>query len=370
MKTLLYCQHSLGIGHLVRTILLATSLLELGNVGVIVGGKIPKKYSFDSRLQIFPITPLMMDVEGNLFGDNTDRTVEEVFRDRCLQVTLIVSRFLPDTMIVEMFPFGRKKFAKEIVALIDAAKQLSKCKIYSSVRDILVTTRPNQNKHDRMAVERLNLHFDAVLVHGDPAFAKLEDTFSTFSDLKIPVHYTGYIAPEAEKSKDYPTRKKRVVVSSGGGRVGQKLFEAATKSFELINDSLGLEMTLLAGSLSGELNYKPKPGLTVLPYIKDLSNYMAASYVSVSQCGYNTCTDVLRSCTPAVFVPFETTSETEQLCRAQHLADADRAVVLREQELTPKKLVAAIVTACQCQTDCNVNLDGIVTSKMLIEAGA
>jgi len=335
MRTLLYCQHSLGIGHLVRTIHLATAMLKLGSVGVIVGGQIPAGYTFDPALKIFPLNPLSMDVEGRLFDPENKNSVKHLLEERAVHTAIITEWFCADTLIVEMFPFGRKNFSAEVLALIQNARQKPGCKVYSSVRDILVTTRLNQSKHDRLAMARLNQFFDAVLVHGDPSFARLEDTFSCLKDLTLPVYYTGYIAPMSGTKLQSIPRKNRVVVSCGGGRVGKNLSQEAVNAYDLINRELGLKMTVLAGPFVEEIAYCRKPGLQILPHINDLSSYMAESCVSVSQCGYNTSTDVLVSQTPAVFVPFETPQENEQLRRAQKFSEANRAVLLRENELRP-----------------------------------
>jgi predicted glycosyltransferase len=35
--------------------------------------------------------------------------------------------------------------------------------------------------------------FDAILVHGDPRFARFEETFPLLHELGPPVHYTGFV---------------------------------------------------------------------------------------------------------------------------------------------------------------------------------
>jgi hypothetical protein len=45
---------------------------------------------------------------------------------------------------------------------------------------------------DDRARELADAHLDAVLVHCDPSFARLQDTFAPTRPLRIPVHYTGF----------------------------------------------------------------------------------------------------------------------------------------------------------------------------------
>ena len=67
--------------------------------------------------------------------------------------------------------------------------------------------------------------------------------------------------------------------------------------------------------------------------------------VSVSQAGYNTVLDIIAARARAVLVPFSAERETEQLLRAEHLARLGAAELVRESELTPARLAAAIERA-------------------------
>ena len=82
----------------------------------------------------------------------------------------------PAVVLVELFPFGRAKFARELVPLLEAARAagaFTAC----SLRDILVSGRDDQRALDDRARALADAHLDAVLVHCDPRFARLEETF-------------------------------------------------------------------------------------------------------------------------------------------------------------------------------------------------
>ena len=100
-----------------------------------------------------------------------------------------------------------------------------------SLRDILVDR--NQH-HDELACHRANRYFDAILVHSDPHFARLEESFHPCSPLKVPVYYTGFVTREQkEDGKPEPRREPRIVVSAGGGLVGEALLRTAIQAYEL-----------------------------------------------------------------------------------------------------------------------------------------
>src|SRR6185295_9062520 len=101
----------------------------------------------------------------------------------------------PDVIVVELFPFGRRKFARELLPLLAAARDASPRPIVvCSVRDILVGRGADQQAHDERARALADRHFDAVLVHGDPAFARFDEFFRPLEPMRTPVYYTGFVA--------------------------------------------------------------------------------------------------------------------------------------------------------------------------------
>jgi predicted glycosyltransferase len=64
--------------------------------------------------------------------------------------------------------------------------------------------------------------------------------------------------------------------------------------------------------------------------------------VSVSQAGYNTALDIIAARAHCVLVPFAAGGENEQLIRAEALAERGIGELVREAELSPQSLAAAI----------------------------
>ncbi len=368
MKTLFYCHHSVGIGHLVRTLRLAEASLPNGPVLLLSGGAVPAGLTINPRIQVVPLPPLRMDSEHQLIDANGKRDVEEIFAQRERIAVRTVRMFLPDAVVIEMFPFGRKKFAKEVTSIIKTARAERKTRIISSVRDVLVTKRRDQDRHDLRAAETLNENFDAVLVHSDQNLVRLEATFSTLDRVNIPIHYTGYISG-ASRSRG-PARQRRIVVSAGGGRVGHELVDVALESHARIKRDLDLNMLIVTGpnAASRSRSANGRVGLETVEFIDDLPSVFARSMLSVSQCGYNTAVDVLKTGTPAIFVPYETASEDEQLRRAELLAGKGRAVMLRQKLLTADAIVRAASDLLKRKrpNTFEINLDGALRSSDLI----
>jgi predicted glycosyltransferase len=233
----------------------------------------------------------------------------------------------PAVLLVEMYPFGRRKFEFELLPLLDAVAALGadRPKVVCSLRDILVQRPVGQAKHDERAVTRLNASFDVVVMHADPAFATLPESFRPATPLRVPVHYTGFVAPPVPAPVG--RRLDRMVVSAGGGMVGEPLVRAAVEVHRDLFIRTGLHTTVVAGPFLPEPVWDwlleqaaHSPVLEAVRRVDDLAGEIAASALSLSQGGYNTTMDLLRAGTPAVVVPYADGTEDEQTRRTSRLA--------------------------------------------------
>ncbi len=90
--------------------------------------------------------------------------------------------------------------------------------------------------------------------------------------------------------------------------------------------------------------------------------------MSVSQCGYNTALEVVRSGVPALFVPFAAPGEDEQTRRAMRLAALGLARVLDPAALDPPALAEALrATRTFRPTAPRLDLSGAEASTELLE---
>ena len=246
----------------------------------------------------------------------------------------------PAAVVVELFPFGRAKFARELVPLLEAARAdgaLTAC----SLRDILVSARADQQRHDDRAVALANEHLDAVLVHSDPGFARLEETFAPGEPLRVPVHYTGFVVREGDGAASAPG--EHVVVSAGGGLVGEPLLRAAAEA----QPEAGVPLRLIAGPLLPDAAWQrlcalEGPGVELRRTVADLGAELRGARASVSQGGYNTALEVVRSGVPGLLVPYATPEEDEQLRRARRLERLGAVRVLAPERLGRSTLAAEL----------------------------
>ena len=339
------------MGHLVRSLALATALAKRFQVVFLNGGPLPRGMTVPDTIEMVSLPPLGMAADNSLISRDRRRTVARTQTLRTLMIANLFQTLRPQVVFIELFPFGRKKFAFELIPLLDAVRlaptpPLELC----SLRDILVGQRRDQQAHDERASVLTNRYFDAVLVHADPQFSRLEDSFHPRTPLAVPVYYTGFVVPEraALPARDH-ARARQILVSAGGGMVGASLLGNAIGAHALLWPPYGMPMKLIAGPFLPEETWqslrtivRQQRGVTLRRVVPDLCAEMRASAVSVSQCGYNTALDIIRAEVPALVVPFSEGQEDEQIQRARRLEQLGVLRVFDPQMLTPALLAEAI----------------------------
>lgn len=347
---LFYCQHSLGMGHLVRSMALAAGLAERFRVVFLNGGPLPEGINLPSGMEVIDLPPLGINPDGQMVSRDPLRTVAEARQIRRRMILETFHWLRPQIVLVELFPFGRKKFADELLPLLDEAMSGSfPPLIICSLRDILVGQRSDQRKHDERAVAIANRYFDAILIHADPAFARLEQSFQAYAKLTAPAYYTGYVSLKRDGiNHSTITRQRRIVVSAGGGLVGLPLLQAALGAHALLQDD-DLEMRIIAGPFLPEASWQSlrsaaqgQRGLQLLRSVPDLCKEMRTAAASISQCGYNTSLDILQSGVAALVVPFADGLEDEQTERARRLEQIGAVRVLDQRQMNPIRLADEI----------------------------
>jgi predicted glycosyltransferase len=341
-----YCQHSLGLGHLARAWMLADSLSPHFRVTFWCGGPLPGGLAPPASCEIVALPPIAVNEEGRLVSLDPRYSVEaalDVRRDTMLR-GLATER--PAVVVVELFPFGRKKFERELLPLLEAVQSASpRPVVVCSLRDILVGRGDHQREHDERARVLADRYFDAVLVHADPEFARLDESFRPLQPMRTPVYYTGFVT--GTPSTRGRSERTGILVSGGGGRFAGSLFMTAMEAHRRLSDAPVL--TIVAGPLCEASTWqrlvtasRSYPLVRLRRSVTSLSANMATSRLSISQCGYNTALDIVRARVPALVVPFAEGGESEQTDRARRLEALGVVRVLTADRLDAVALAEAI----------------------------
>lgn len=363
---LFYCQHARGMGHLVRSLALARAMARQFRVVFLNGGVFPDHISASDDIEFRHLPPLALDTQNQLLSLSPEHSVAQACAARGAMILHELQSLKPDVLLIELFPFGRKKFSNELLPLIEHAHAMPKRpQIVCSVRELLVTVRKDQQAHDNKAARTLNEFFDAVLVHGDAEFARLAETFRPRVPLLVPVHYTGFVCTKAPATARVKARTD-IVVSAGGGLVGGELLKTAIAAHKIAWPLVRKPMKIIAGPFLPQQDWlainalaKGTPALTLIRSVPGLQTELSGAALSISQCGYNMAMDILASATPALVVPYVGDGETEQTDRARRL---ERLGLL--QTIAPARLTASILAGAMrdmltfAPRKSELNLDG------------
>ena len=347
-SVLVYVQHLLGIGHLMRTRQIAEALaghgfdVHLVTGGMPIGGRMPRGVR---TVQLPPIR--VADASFTPLRDAAFEPIDDAYRSRRREMLLAAyAEAAPCAVLFETFPFGRRALRFELLPLlerIDATRP--RPLVVSSIREILQLQQKPEREREMLAWAAQ--WFDAIFVHGDPRFARFEDTFSFADELVPPVHYTGFVSGRAIAAPDGPGgARDEVVVSAGGGGVGVDLLATALAAQPLSSVS-GRTWRVLAGPNITDAGFDrlrsmAGPTAIVERSRSDFAGVLERAFVSISQAGYNTTLDVLASGARPVFVPFTGNGETEQRARGNRLAELNVAIVVDDRTLTPLTLAQAV----------------------------
>lgn len=228
----------------------------------------------------------------------------------------IINDYKPDVILLEGFPFMRYEwFDSGMEFLLKSVK--NNVKIVSSIRDINYPFKGGKrpDKFPARTVEWANEYFDAILVHGDKNFIKLEDSFKHLNLIEPPVYYTGYVT---DTYKPEPQKRNGTVVSAGGGRVAEEVFDKAIELYD------GTDWTFSVGPNHPKEHLEKfkqwasdKEKVKIIYNVKNFRDLLAKHKLSISQAGYNTVMDLWMTDTPAKFIPYvDQFGEQEQTTRA------------------------------------------------------
>ncbi|GAB2177658.1 glycosyltransferase family protein [Dongia sp. agr-C8] len=374
-RVLIHVQHLLGIGHLQRAAAIAGVLQERGARVVLATGGVPVPQVEAALAQrgvevVRLAAARAADSSFSALLDEHGNAIDEAWRARRRDALLqLFAETAPDALITEMYPFGRRPFRFELKPLLEAARsRRGPPLIASSVRDILVA-KQKPGRAEEMA-ETARDFYDLVLVHSDPNLVPFEATFPLAATIQDLIRYTGYVTEAKLSTASADRSAGEILISAGGGAVGQPLLKAALAARALSFERARPWRLITGGNLpqaAFEQLEQEAQGFIVERFRTDFKELLSRCRVSVSQGGYNTVLEILATRTPAVVVPFAEGAESEQTDRARLLHEKGLLRLLPAPALDPMRLAEEIDRASvMAIPPFTINLDGARQSAALI----
>ncbi len=367
-RILYYCQSLVGLGHLTCSLRIIEELLAHCDVdlvhGGLDGGVVPARAGFRS----LRLATLLHDEEsGALFDPEGRRSIDQIWADREQAIAGFL-RMPCHAVVLEFYPFGRRRFKPEIMGLLGAVRErCGAVPVFTSVREVLV---PRALDNERRMVKSVKKHIHTVFVRGDPQIIGFGETFSLAHEIADRLLYTGYISPSLPEPAARPARQRQVLVSQGGGHVGGELLQAAIGTAALMPE---LSFLLAAGvrTTPAEIDRlrlsARSSNVEIVPFLADFQQQLMRSAVSISMGGDNTLLEVLSARTPALAYPYQ--GNNEQGFRIGKFADKGLLQALRPEDLAADRLKEKIERALRIPLPSHrIVVDGARTTSAHIRA--
>ncbi|MEA5464363.1 glycosyltransferase family protein [Leptothoe sp. PORK10 BA2] len=351
MKTLLfYCQHMPGFDHLIRSMAIAHGLTQDFKVYFVNGGEGVQEFPLLGGIETInlPAIGTQPNCRGLQLSDAVwDMDMVLDYRRDCL--LKLCDRIRPDVVMVERFPFDHHCFSPELIPLLERAKSYG-AKIICSVRDIVVSegiAKPDQDRHEAIVCQLMNLYFDQLLIQGDPTFIPLEASFSRMGELTCDIHYTGYVIPDVDREFSVKTdcEPPIIVASVGSGQFGHELLDCVAEASHFLEDKIPHHIQMFTGPFAPVEVYARLQtmasrcsNLTVQRYTPDLLSYLTRADLSISMAGYNPTLNVLQTGVRAIQLPSRDNPDRAQRLRSDRLEKLAIVKTIEQADLEPINL--------------------------------
>ncbi|MFB3918594.1 MAG: glycosyltransferase [Candidatus Velamenicoccus archaeovorus] len=377
IKILLYYTHKESLGHTSRITTLADAFASFGRglfeVYLLQAG-VPQ-HTFRPKPGITKI-----DVPYPFYSKAQFKNLPADIRNIGLRADFILDKtkdIMPDVFMTEYFPFGRSECFLELSEAFLFLKKQRK-KILATIGYPYITLDVIKNVPRFFKEMRF---YDKIFIHTPenfeyPYFLELvpdkerRDLYaSIFASLKEKIIHTGYILPRCTEGAGHPaaerlmkrwkkSKRKKILVSRGGGTTCPKIIASAILAKRYLGDDAA--MLLSAGPASGRKEMEffealvRKHGIkhtSVVPYVPHFADCLGACDVSVSLAGYNTSVQLLRLGKKCIIAPYTVLAKSgwinDQTPRARLLEKHLNARLFDYDGLRSETLAGAIKDVLQ-----------------------
>ncbi|MCA9114500.1 MAG: hypothetical protein KDA79_05400 [Planctomycetaceae bacterium] len=383
-KVVLYCLSLRGTGHFMRMSLLARRLAAQHEVYLVDGGRPVVSQIPVPGINLVELPRIWRTEADQVEPYQTSASMADVVAARRSRLEALCREIRPDLIVVDHFPFTKWVISDDILPMIRLARHLNpRAAAVCSVRTPLavnVSTAGVQTPEQKI-IQTLNHHFQALLIHSDPRFSPLEEKYPWVAKIQIPRHYTGMICqevPEASSVEDRTQAAPAVghsnILVSAGGDGGVLLRRSCIEAWKLLSRDTGPpagRMTLVLPPEPGEWEIQElEQSAASLPihierFSPQFTGWLQQAQLSISQAGYNTCSNLLQTRVRAILLPHPTA--TDQAERAFEFARHGLATAVGLAELDGPRMAAAIRHALSLPApQHDLDLNGIERSCELI----
>jgi len=361
-RFLLYSHDSWGLGHLRRSLTLATGLIEAvpdAEVLLITGSPCATLFPIPPRIGLVKIPSVSKGANGEYVPRSLAGTIGETLELRRNLILEAYRSFRPTLVLVDHKLIGLQGEAYEMLrrARADGVHTVL------GIRDVI-------DSPGAVAVEwsgekcrwALSEGYERVCVYGSP------EVFDTRLEYPIPpelgerVEFLGYVVrPLPAATPPLSSGRPKVLVTMGGGEDGARRLDTYLTGIERLRPEW--DSVLVGGPLLDERDARrlrrraeQLGGVQVRRFHADLPWLLAECSAVVAMAGYNTCAEIMQSAKPSVLLP-RTRPRMEQVIRAGRLEA--RGLTRSFVEPRPEEVIEATGLALRGGAPSRAHLPGL-----------
>jgi predicted glycosyltransferase len=328
---LMYSHDTYGLGHIRRTMAIASHLLGPRiNILILTGSPIAGRFSFPDRIDFVRIPGMIKKTNDEYLPLSIKINPRHALDIRKNIITATAKTFQPHLFIVDKEPLGLKK------EILPTLQWFKRCR--PDTRSILglrdVMDDADTVKKDWKAKKvyaHLEKLYSEIWIYGNRDFYDPIDEYDISESISQKIHFTGYIPrkiPSKEavrnitKELGLKDSEKLVVVTTGGGGDGYRVMDTYLAMLESFSHAPPFKSVLITGPFMPKQERKDvfkrakRLGVRTYHFYRQMEKIFAAADIVVSMGGYNTLCEILSQGTISLVIPRETPRQ-EQIIRAR-----------------------------------------------------
>ncbi len=328
---LMYSHDTYGLGHIRRTMAIASSLCCDGvNILILTGSPIAGRFKFPERIDFVRIPGMIKKTNEEYRPLSIKINPRHALDIRKNIITATAKAFQPHLFIVDKEPLGLKK------EVLPTLRWIRRCLPHShtilGLRDIMDDADTVRRDWAKKNVYRnLDELYSEIWIYGNQDFYDPVEEYAIPETVKQKMLFTGYI-PRTTPNRKAARRiredlcigpdEKLVVLTTGGGGDGYALMDIYLAMLEQGAVSTPFRSVLVTGPFmpreERKLVFKRarRQRAASFLFFRQMEKLMAAADLVVSMGGYNTLSEVLNQGTPSLVIPREK-PRLEQFIRAR-----------------------------------------------------
>jgi predicted glycosyltransferase len=346
-----YSHDTYGLGHLRRTLALATFFRTRRQLSqlILTGSPLAHRFRLPPDTDYIKLPSVVKVAAGSYEPRALDLPFGSL-RDLRRDVLLGAARhFRPTLLVVDNVPGGLKG---ELGPTLRFLKRHSR-RLVLGLRDVIdEPERVRAAWAEDGSYGLLDEVYDRILVYGS---REIYDPVSEYAFRPLAAEKTrfvGYLGRAPARLSREQIRSELgvgdaplVLVTAGGGEDGYRLLRAFLEGMRFRRNGSSFHCLLVGGPLLPRARQQQlqavarKRSIRFVDFVEDVTSYVHAADVAVSMGGYNSVCELLSLEKPALVVP-RISPRTEQLIRARELSRRGCLRMLHPSEADPARLFA------------------------------